>query len=120
MDQLELLSPIKATPAEPRRTPREKGAEAAEACLDKACEVAAFDADGAAKFIHEWVVRHGDTRGETLVDEAVKQGFRPHDSRAFGPVISALIRSGQIRCVGYCERTKGHGTAGGRIYGVVR
>jgi hypothetical protein len=43
-------------------------------------------------------------------------GYRPHDQRAFGPVYAGLARRGAIKCLGFCERQKGHGTSGGRIW----
>lgn len=39
--------------------------------------------------------------------------------RAFGQLFRVLARRGDIRCVGYCERRKGHGTAGGRVWDAV-
>lgn len=92
------------------------GDKLAEACVDKAERVAEFDSAGAAKFILGWLVRHGPQSGETLTDAAKQHGYRPHDDRAFGAVYGALVRRHQIRQVGTCERTKGHGTAGGRVW----
>ena len=97
---------------------RAAGEAAGAACLDKAERVAAFDSEGAAKFIVGWIERHGPQPGETLTNAAVEHGYRPHDQRAFGPVYAGLVRRGAIRCVGFCERTKGHGTAGGRVWGL--
>lgn len=99
---------------------RMAGELAGEACLDKAVRSAEFDTDGAARFIVGFLARHGNTPGEVLTDEAQKHGLKPHDSRAFGPIFARLSRGGQIRCVGYCERRKGHGAAGGRVWGLVR
>lgn len=99
---------------------RDAGAAAGQACADKAERVSDFDSKGASEFIWSWLVRHGDTPGEILTDEAVRHGFRPHDTRAFGPVFGRLVRAGRIRTVGYCLREKGHATAGGRVWGVVR
>lgn len=100
-------------------TPREIGRAAADSCLRNAEEIADFDREGCRKFILGWLVRFGPQPGETLTDEAKKHGFRPHDDRAFGAVYSALVRRGEIRCVGSCPREKGHSTAGGRIWSVV-
>lgn len=60
----------------------------------------------------------GSASGEVLTDVARAHGARPHDDRAFGGVFQSLSRAGLIRTVGYCARTKGHGTAGGRIWGI--
>jgi hypothetical protein len=54
--------------------------------------------------------------GETLVEMARLLGCRPKDDRAFGPVFQSLVRRGLIRQVGWCERRKGHGSPGGRIW----
>jgi hypothetical protein len=60
----------------------------------------------------------GSASGEVLTDVARAHGAKPHDDRAFGGVFQALSRAGLIRTVGYCNRTKGHGTAGGRVWGI--
>lgn len=95
---------------------RAAGDEAGNACLDKAQREADFDAAGAAAFFLRRLQDLGPQRGEALTDAAKLAGFLPHDDRAFGPVFGALSRRGQIRCVGYCDRAKGHGTAGGRVW----
>jgi hypothetical protein len=103
----------------PRKaTAREIGRRAAEACLSKAERTADFNAAGAAKFIVSWLERHGPTSGEVLTDEAKQHGFRPGEDRAFGPIYAMLNRKGVIRCVGYCTRQKGRGTAGGRLWSI--
>ena len=55
-------------------------------------------------------------RGEDLVNGAKLAGIRPHDDRAFGAVFRKAVREGLIVPVGFAPRTKGHGTAGGRVY----
>jgi hypothetical protein len=57
--------------------------------------------------------------GEELVDIAIAKGAKPHDARAFGSVFMSLSRRGLIRKAGYCERKKGHSTAGGIVWGMV-
>lgn len=94
---------------------RAAGETAGLACLEKA-ERGGFDGAAAAEYIVALLRADGPTAGEVLTDRAIAAGFRPHDSRAFGPVYAALARRKAIRCVGYCERTKGNGTAGGRIW----
>lgn len=92
------------------------GESAAEQCAGKAERVAGFDRIGAAKFIEGHLRRFGPTSGEDCTDAAVEHGFRVHDRRAFGPVYARLVKEKRIKCVGYCMRRKGHGTAGGRIW----
>jgi hypothetical protein len=101
-------------------TPREVGEQSARACASKAERVSDFDTAGAGRFILGWLARYGQMSGEQLVDAAQQHGHRPHDARAFGAVFGSLSRRNLIRCVGYCEREKGHGTAGGRVWEAVR
>lgn len=100
-------------------TAREAGHQAANACLAKA-EDKGFDSAGAGKFIVGWLARHGETPGEELTDQAKRHGFRPHSDKAFGSIYATLVRRKLIRCVGFCLRKKGHSTAGGRVWSVVR
>lgn len=95
------------------------GHELAELCAEKASRVADFDAEGARRFVLGWLRRHGAMSGEALTDAAIEHGYRAHDARCYGAVIGALSRRGAIRCVGYCERRKGHGTSGGRVWEAV-
>lgn len=97
-------------------TAREAGRTASEACTARAERVASFDTAGAALFILGQLRRHGQMSGEALTDAAKAHGFRPIEDRAFGSVYAGLARQGLIRCVGYCERVKGHGCAGGRVW----
>lgn len=99
---------------------RQRGEEAAQACVDKAERVADFDRDGCRRFALGWLARHGRASGEAITDACKAHGYRPHDDRAFGAVFGVLSLRNLIRCVGMCERTKGHGTAGGRIWEIVR
>ena len=99
---------------------REAGRTASEACTAKALrsDPAFTEKAAAAILAHLRVV--GQASGEVLTDVAMAHGARPHDARAFGSVFSGLARKNQIRTVGFCMRDKGHGTAGGRIWGLVR
>lgn len=99
--------------------PRALGEQAAEACTTKAERVADFDREGAARFILGWLRRHGKLSGEDCTDAAIAHGYRAHDARAFGSIYHVLVNRGKIRCVGFCERRKGHGTAGGRVWEAV-
>lgn len=60
----------------------------------------------------------GQASGEVLTDVAMAHGARPNDSRAFGGVFQSMSRRGLIRTVGFCLRSKGHSTAGGRIWSI--
>jgi hypothetical protein len=99
---------------------RAEGERQGDLCAAKAEKVSDFDSEGAGRFILSQLVRHGDMSGEALTDAAKSAGFRPHDDRAFGAVFQRLSRQGQIRTVAFCLRAKGRGTAGGRIWGLVR
>lgn len=100
---------------------RAQGEQAAEACLAKAQAVANFDSEGAAKFITGWIVRNGETSGEDLVDAAIAHGYRGHDMRCFGGVFQRLLHRNLIRVIrSDLPRRRGHGTSGGRLYGLVR
>ncbi len=101
--------------------PRDAGRSAGERCQAKAERVTSFDSAGAAEFVLR-ELRRGQRclSGETLTDLATEHGYRPHDARAFGPVFASLVRKGLIRCAGYCTRSKGHGTAGGRLWVATR
>jgi len=97
---------------------RELGEQAAAACLAKARRADPEFSEKAAAAIlaHLRVVRQAS--GEVLVDVAIAMGARCADSRAFGGVFQSLARKGLIRTVGFCLRTKGRGTAGGRIWSI--
>jgi len=100
--------------------PRAAGEAAAQRCLDKARRVAdplfALKAE-AAILNHLRVVRRAS--GEDLTNIARAHGARPHDDRAFGSVFGSLSRRKVIRVVDFCLRSKGHGTAGGRVWELV-
>lgn len=97
---------------------RSQGTAAAKACVEKAEAVAGFDVAGARTQLLALLLARGPTSGEDLVDLLKRSGFRGHDDRCFGQVFGVLARWRKIRCVGYCPRRRGHGTAGGRIWAV--
>lgn len=102
--------------------PRQRGDTAARACADKAERKTSFSVESACVFVLDFLVKHGHSRGEDIVDAAAKTSrfdLTPHDARAWGQVFATLVRRNKIRCVGYCERRKGNGTAGGRIWMLV-
>lgn len=96
-----------------------KGDIAANACLAKAQSKDPGFADKAKAAILAHLAAKGQASGEELTDVARAHGAIAHDDRAFGPVFSGLARKGLIRTVGYCLRSKGHGTTGGRIWSIV-
>lgn len=57
-----------------------------------------------------------EASGEALTDLCKRDGITAPDDRAFGAVYAQLVRKGQIRCVGFVPRAKGHGTSGGRVW----
>ncbi len=119
--QLDLLERVPLRQAPSIEAARSAGTTAGNHCLAKAEDVAKFDADGAAKFIVAWVRRYGPTSGESLVAAAIEHGYRAHDGRAFGPVFQRLIKANELKVLrSDLARAKGHGTSGGRLYGVVR
>lgn len=60
----------------------------------------------------------GPASGEDITDY-VQQFLEFKDGRAMGTVYASMNRRGLIRVVGECDRRKGHGTGGGRIWGLV-
>jgi hypothetical protein len=95
-----------------------RGMEASRRCLE-AAEARGFDSTGARKFIVSWVRRHGATSGEDLVEAAMAHGFHARDGRAFGGVFKAALNASELRVLrSDLPRKHGHGTSGGRLYGV--
>lgn len=99
---------------------REEGERAAQACVAKAERVTEFDGERAREFVLAHLGAHGAQSGELIVNAAKKAGHIPHDDRAFGAVFGVLSRRSRIRVVGTCDRAKGHGTAGARVWALVR
>lgn len=97
---------------------REAGNAAAAACETKARKIDPDFSEKAESAILAHLRTVGQASGEVLTDVAIAHGARPHDARAFGSVFQRLSRRGLIRTVGYCLRSKGHGTAGGRVWGL--
>lgn len=115
MKQLDLLERV------PLADARDAGAEAGAACLQKAERVAGFDAEGCGRFIVGWVARYGPTSGESLTRAALEHGFRPHDLRAMGSVFRKLAANHKLKVLrSDLPRERGHGTSGGRLWGLVR
>lgn len=98
----------------------EAGERGMQLCLIKAQKQDPGFAQKAESAILLHLTAVGEASGEMLTDIAMAHGARPHDARAFGSVFKSMARRGLIRTVGYCLRTKGHATAGGRVWGLVR
>jgi hypothetical protein len=96
------------------------GEVAMTACVDKAQRKDPEFSRKAEEAILAHLRAVGHCSGEVLTDVARAHGAVPHDDRAFGAVFMSLARRSRIRTVGFCARTKGHGTSGGRIWGLVQ
>jgi hypothetical protein len=72
--------------------------------------------EAACAIVLEHLTLNGPTTAEALTNECKRRGAVPHDDRAFGPVYRRLLGRRQIEPCGTAIRTKGHGTAGGRIW----
>ena len=75
-------------------------------------------ADAASNFAIRYLEQNGDSPGEDITDACKIAGIVPHDDRAFGPVYMSLSRRGVIECKGMVPRRKGHGTSGGKVWGL--
>ena len=101
------------------RMARKLGQEASERAEAKAAEQVPGFTERALEHIRSVAQALGhdsQVRGEDLVNGAKLAGIRPQDDRAFGAVFRKAVREGLIVPVGFAPRTKGHGTAGGRVY----
>lgn len=87
--------------------------------VSEAAERRGFDQGGAEDYIVGYVSAHGPTSGEDLVMAAKDAGHRGHDDRCFGSVFLSAIRGGRLVVLrSDLPRRRGHGTSGGRLYGV--
>lgn len=59
----------------------------------------------------------GGVPGETVTLAAKQAGIVAPDDRAFGAIFAKALRLRAIKIVGECRRVRGHGTAGGHLYG---
>ena len=87
---------------------------------EKAEEARAGFAEAARAFVIRYLTEHGATSGEVLTIACKEAGITPHDDRAFGPVYHALLRQRVIEKVGTVRRERGHGTAGGNVFALVK
>ena len=92
--------------------------------MRRAAEHAESDEPGfreqAQAFVLAYLDKHSVSSGELITDAAKLAGIRPPDDRAFGAIYAVLSRRNQIAFAGFCLRKKGHSTAGGRIWRLVR
>lgn len=63
------------------------------------------------------IATRGPMSGEDIVDACRAAGYCPPDDRAFGAVFKLALREG-ARVVGLAPRRKGHGSSGGKVYGM--
>lgn len=98
-------------------TARRLGAEAGKNCFELAETKDKSFGKRAYEFIVDYITKQPEpVPGESVTLACRRAGIAPHDDRAFGPVYAKAIKNGDIRVVGSCQRVRGHGTAGGRLY----
>lgn len=76
--------------------------------------------DVARDFIIQYLRANGPRSCEVITNAAMRAGITPKDSRSFGGPFSSLHRRGFIMVDGTCERFKGHGTSGAKIWRLTR
>ena len=80
---------------------------------------ASFDAIGEGS--HSSFLRVSKTlRDRVLTLECERAGIRSSDARHIGCVFRRLSTRKVIECVGFVRRSKGHGSAGGRLWRLAR
>lgn len=117
---LDLEPPAVSRPPALLEAARAEGDRLGNLAADKAEQAEPEFRDLAKAFILKYLETHGVSSSELLTDACKLAGIKPPDDRAFGPVYAALSRDNQIAFAGFCERRKGHGTAGGRLWRRVR
>ncbi|TYK74338.1 hypothetical protein FSY45_19430 [Comamonas sp. Z1] len=101
-------------------TARRLGEQAAQAALDRTEQDDPTFSTRAYEFIVSYVRDHGPVPGEAVTLAARCAGIKPaKDDRAFGAVYAKALRDGAIRVVDSTNRVRGHGSAGGKVYGPV-
>jgi hypothetical protein len=97
-------------------------AAAAQACLAKAQRIDPEFPEKAKAEIMAHLRVVGQASGEDLVEIAKAHGAIPENGdKAFGGVFLSLSRSKQIVCLrADLPRRHGHGTSGGKLWGLVR
>ena len=97
---------------------KRQGDAAIAAGAEKATRVDPSFIDVACAHILAYLQAHGTSSGELLTDSCKLAGIRPVEDRHFGVVFQRLMRNKQIRVVGFAARAKGHGSSGGKVWGV--
>lgn len=97
---------------------------AAMARVTENAERLGFNTDAAREFVVAYLVAHGASWGEDIVDAAKASGLQvliAHDGRAWGSVFASLARRNVIRCLRADGiRRHGNGTTGARQWGLVQ
>lgn len=103
---------------------REAGLNAATRSLDKAHRANPEFGDRARAAIVAHLAAHGPCSGEVLTNICKEQGIcPPKDDRAFGGVFLSLSagKEPRIRCIrSDLPRARGHGTSGGKLWGLIQ
>jgi hypothetical protein len=113
MEQRDLFGPA---PAPTLPEARAAGVRGMAEVAANAEEASPGFAELAREFILAFLAGSPPTSAEDLSDACLAAGIRPHDLRAFGPVVQGLARAGKIKKAGSCPRRRGHGTAGGNLW----
>lgn len=103
---------------------RAQGEQRAAECLEHADALTPTFSERAKAFIIKHLADHGPASGEDLTAACKAAGIYPkNDDRAFGGVFLALSneKNPRIRCLrSDLPRKFGHGTSGGRLWGLVQ
>lgn len=99
---------------------RAAGERLSEKAADRAEREFAEFREKARAFVLAYLEQHGISSSELITDAAALSGIQVPDTRAFGAIYRRLAAENKIAFAGHCTRTKGHGTAGGRLWRLVR
>jgi len=111
---------VRVVRRKPKPAPREVGQQQAEKCTAKAEDGNPGFTLRARAFVIEYLTEHGPSAGEDIVEAGTAAGIKSHDGRAWGSVFARLSGK-QIRCLrSDLPRKKGHGTSGGKQWGLIR
>lgn len=72
----------------------------------------------AAAYMYSILATRGPMAGEALTDACIAAGFDVTETRAYGAAFRLLVDRMGARVVRHCARRKGHGSAGGKVYGI--
>lgn len=93
------------------------GLDLGERCAIKAEEASPEFRARAYAFIVNYAAEHRRFTGEDCTHAMKAAGIVAHDDRATGPVYARAIREGVVHIAGMARRARGHGSAGGKVYG---